>query len=203
MNQQRKTIYALRRQVLEGRYAPEPTEEEKKQGKTAVDARPPEESGKHTTESLAKTVRPMLARMCESAHRGARARSERPGRFLRREGGAAADASCARPSTSSTAPIPIRRASLEDRTATLDRLADEVGVVVDPAARAAARSVARRCCRGSSTNTARPTPTPRTGIWMRCARRSRSASTSSPPSTRARSWSARRSSSRCGPTSRR
>ena len=36
MNQQRKTIYALRRQVLEGRYAPEPTEEEKK---TA--ARPP------------------------------------------------------------------------------------------------------------------------------------------------------------------
>ena len=35
MNQQRKTIYALRRQVLEGRYAPEPTEEEKKPGKTA------------------------------------------------------------------------------------------------------------------------------------------------------------------------
>ena len=34
MNQQRKTIYALRRQVLEGRYAPEPTEEEKKKGKT-------------------------------------------------------------------------------------------------------------------------------------------------------------------------
>ena len=34
MNQQRKTIYALRRQVLEGRYAPEPTEDEKKKGKT-------------------------------------------------------------------------------------------------------------------------------------------------------------------------
>ena len=39
MNQQRKTIYALRRQVLEGRYAPEPTEEEKKKGKTAADVR--------------------------------------------------------------------------------------------------------------------------------------------------------------------
>src|SRR5580698_1326785 len=33
MNQQRKTIYSLRRQVLEGRYAPEPTEEEKKSEK--------------------------------------------------------------------------------------------------------------------------------------------------------------------------
>ena len=32
MNQQRKTIYALRRQILEGRYHPEPTEEEQKAG---------------------------------------------------------------------------------------------------------------------------------------------------------------------------
>ena len=35
MNQQRKTIYALRRQVLEGRYAPELSAEEKKAGKVA------------------------------------------------------------------------------------------------------------------------------------------------------------------------
>src|SRR5205085_544371 len=32
MNQQRKTIYALRRQILEGRYAPEPSDEDKKKG---------------------------------------------------------------------------------------------------------------------------------------------------------------------------
>src|SRR5205085_11188984 len=37
MNQHRKTIYALRRQILEGRYAAEPSEEEKKRGKTAAD----------------------------------------------------------------------------------------------------------------------------------------------------------------------
>ena len=48
MNQQRKTIYSLRRQILEGRYAPEPTDEEKKQGKTAADQPVPTESGKHT-----------------------------------------------------------------------------------------------------------------------------------------------------------
>ena len=51
MNQQRKTIYALRRQVLEGRYAPEPTEEEKKKGKTVADVAAPTESGKHTRRS--------------------------------------------------------------------------------------------------------------------------------------------------------
>ena len=33
MNQQRKTIYALRRQILEGRYAPELSEDDKKKGK--------------------------------------------------------------------------------------------------------------------------------------------------------------------------
>ena len=32
MNQQRKTIYALRRQILEGRYHREPTEDEEKAG---------------------------------------------------------------------------------------------------------------------------------------------------------------------------
>ena len=32
MNQQRKTIYALRRQILEGRYHPEPTEDEAEGG---------------------------------------------------------------------------------------------------------------------------------------------------------------------------
>src|SRR5262249_59471729 len=58
MNQQRKTVYALRRQVLEGRYVPEPSEEEQKKGKTAADVPAPTESGKHDVESLAKIIRP-------------------------------------------------------------------------------------------------------------------------------------------------
>jgi preprotein translocase subunit SecA len=66
MNQQRKAIYAQRRQILEGRYAPEPTDEEKKKGITAADQPVAKESGRHTTASLAATVRPVLARMCES-----------------------------------------------------------------------------------------------------------------------------------------
>src|SRR5204863_346388 len=63
MNQQRKTIYALRRQVLEGRYAPELSAEEKKAGKVAP---VPTTSGRHTAESLAGAVRPTLARMLEA-----------------------------------------------------------------------------------------------------------------------------------------
>ncbi len=52
MNQQRKTVYALRRQVLEGRYAPEPTQEEKDRGITKTDAPLPTESGKFTVANL-------------------------------------------------------------------------------------------------------------------------------------------------------
>jgi preprotein translocase subunit SecA len=63
MNQQRKTIYALRRQVLEGRYAPMLSEAEIKAGKQSETA---QSSGKHTIESLAKVVRPILARMLDA-----------------------------------------------------------------------------------------------------------------------------------------
>jgi preprotein translocase subunit SecA len=63
MNQQRKTIYALRRQVLEGRYAPMLTEAELKAGKQVEVAKT---SGQHTTSSLAKVVRPTLARMLDA-----------------------------------------------------------------------------------------------------------------------------------------
>jgi preprotein translocase subunit SecA len=71
MNQQRKAIYALRRQVLEGRYAPEPTPEEreraeKKPGSVTTDHKAIQESGKHTRESLTKIVRPILGRMAEA-----------------------------------------------------------------------------------------------------------------------------------------
>jgi preprotein translocase subunit SecA len=65
MNQQRKAIYALRRQVLEGRYAPEPTEAEKKQGKTSAGPAPTS-SGAHTVETLARAIRPTLARMADA-----------------------------------------------------------------------------------------------------------------------------------------
>jgi preprotein translocase subunit SecA len=124
MNQQRKTIYALRRQVLEGRYAPEPTEEEKKRG-TAIEVELPTESGKHTVASIAAVIRPVLARMCDALgeHR-------------------IPDASAAGGFVITSVPVdPAHLRSLiyrdfgayldptgilEDRTATLDRLADEV-----------------------------------------------------------------------------
>ncbi|MDX2023895.1 MAG: preprotein translocase subunit SecA [Deltaproteobacteria bacterium] len=63
MNQQRKTIYALRRQILAGRYAPELTDAEKKAGKVA---KAPTESGKYNIEKLSGEIRPVLARMLES-----------------------------------------------------------------------------------------------------------------------------------------
>jgi hypothetical protein len=57
MNQQRKTIYALRRQILEGRYHREPTEDEAKQG---ITPEPVTVSGDWTIESLTPEVRAIL-----------------------------------------------------------------------------------------------------------------------------------------------
>jgi preprotein translocase subunit SecA len=57
MNQQRKTIYALRRQILEGRYHREPTEEEVKQG---ITPEPVQVSGNWTIESLTPEVKGFL-----------------------------------------------------------------------------------------------------------------------------------------------
>ncbi len=64
MSQQRKTIYALRRQVLEGRYAPMLSEEETKAGKQPAEAA--QASGKHTVASLTEIVRPTLARILDA-----------------------------------------------------------------------------------------------------------------------------------------
>jgi preprotein translocase subunit SecA len=123
MNQQRKTIYALRRQVLEGRYAPELSAEEKKAGKVAP---VPTTSGKHTATSLAGTARPVLARMVDDLTRppappvpgnGAPAPEPVPLDAIKlrsavyRQFGAYLDVS----------------GIVEERTATLDRLAAEVG----------------------------------------------------------------------------
>jgi len=119
----------LRRQVLEGRYAPEPTEEEKKaekdRGITRADAPLPTESGKHTIASLSSMVRPILARMCDALSESRAADPAAPGNFIvttvpvnaahlrsliYREWGAYLDT----------------KGIVEDRTATLDRLAGEV-----------------------------------------------------------------------------
>jgi preprotein translocase subunit SecA len=63
MNQQRKTIYALRRQILEGRYAPEQNENDKKAGKPPPE--PPVKSGEWTIESLKKEMGPAVDAVLE------------------------------------------------------------------------------------------------------------------------------------------
>jgi preprotein translocase subunit SecA len=60
MNQQRKTIYGLRRQILEGRYHPEPTEDEEKRGFVPE---PVKESGDWTPATIEPIVRPKLEEM--------------------------------------------------------------------------------------------------------------------------------------------
>jgi preprotein translocase subunit SecA len=62
MNQQRKSIYKLRRQILEGRYAPTLTEEEIKAGKQPD---VPTESGSWTVESLSKDIRDEIGSLIE------------------------------------------------------------------------------------------------------------------------------------------
>ncbi len=62
MNQQRKTIYALRRQILEGRYHREPNEEEKKQG---IEPEPVTTSGDWSVESLTPEIEPKLSEMID------------------------------------------------------------------------------------------------------------------------------------------
>ena len=60
MNQQRKTIYSLRRQILEGRYYPEPTEEQQKEGFVPE---PVTESGDWTQETIRPEVHLVLGKM--------------------------------------------------------------------------------------------------------------------------------------------
>src|SRR5688500_12162600 len=74
MNQQRKTIYALRRQILEGRYVPEQNEEDKKRGLP-----PPEPvtvSGDWTIEGLAKDMREPLVKLIDAVMAKVKERDE-------------------------------------------------------------------------------------------------------------------------------
>jgi preprotein translocase subunit SecA len=64
MNQQRKAIYALRKQILEGRYVPELSEADKKKGLQPPP--PPETSGDWTIESLAKTITPRVQQIIDA-----------------------------------------------------------------------------------------------------------------------------------------
>jgi preprotein translocase subunit SecA len=65
MNQQRKSIYALRRQILEGRYYPEQNEEDRKKGKPFT-PEVPTESGEWTIDSLADQIRPRVAQIIDA-----------------------------------------------------------------------------------------------------------------------------------------
>jgi preprotein translocase subunit SecA len=62
MNQQRKSIYAARKQVLEGRYHPALTEQEIKAG---VEPEPPTTSGDWTIEELGKDIRGDVEKLVE------------------------------------------------------------------------------------------------------------------------------------------
>ncbi|MBK6849929.1 MAG: preprotein translocase subunit SecA [Proteobacteria bacterium] len=67
MNQQRKAIYALRREVLEGRFVPDASalsEAQRRAGETGGKA--PTSSGKWTVESLAETMRPRVQQIVEA-----------------------------------------------------------------------------------------------------------------------------------------
>ncbi|HVK75679.1 MAG TPA: preprotein translocase subunit SecA [Kofleriaceae bacterium] len=76
MNQQRKTIYALRRQILEGTYQPEPLEptDDKKQAEPAAEITT---SGTWDVPGLAKDLRPKLAEMVEVVLAKVKERDER------------------------------------------------------------------------------------------------------------------------------
>ena len=66
MNQQRKAIYTLRRQILEGTYAPSLSEEDIKAGKKPE---PPKQSGSWTMESIAAEVRTPMQDLIENTLR--------------------------------------------------------------------------------------------------------------------------------------
>ncbi len=82
MDQQRKTIYALRRQVLDGRYHPEPSKEEAEAG---IVPEPVKESGDWTPASLRPDLEPKVAEMIKvikekiAERDAAIARGESPG----------------------------------------------------------------------------------------------------------------------------
>ena len=66
MNDQRKALYALRKQILEGRYQPEILDDQARKEQSKNLAPPPEKSGAHTVESLARTVTDKITAIVEA-----------------------------------------------------------------------------------------------------------------------------------------
>ena len=126
MNQQRKTIYALRRQVLEGRYAPEPTEEEKRTGHHQDRRAAPDRVGQAHRSPACRRSSARSWRACATRSPSRASPTRRARRLHRRRRCRSTRPASARSSTASAAPTPTPRGSLEDRTGTLDRLAGEV-----------------------------------------------------------------------------
>ncbi len=70
MNEQRKAIYALRRQILEGRYQPEILDEEARKEQQSKLPPPPEKSGPHTLASLRESMRERTVAIVDHHCRG-------------------------------------------------------------------------------------------------------------------------------------
>src|SRR5690606_10733322 len=66
MNEQRKAIYALRRQILEGRYQAEILDEAAREEQQHRLDPPPEKSGPHNVESLSETIRDRVVRIIDN-----------------------------------------------------------------------------------------------------------------------------------------
>jgi preprotein translocase subunit SecA len=79
MNEQRKAIYALRRQILEGRYRPEILDEQARDEQQHKLPDPPKVSGPHTIASLSEKIRERVKTIID-AHCLARVQSQSEGK---------------------------------------------------------------------------------------------------------------------------
>jgi preprotein translocase subunit SecA len=66
MNDQRKAIYALRKQILEGRYRPEILDDQAREEQQGRLPEPPKTSGDHTIDSLSETIRARVKQIIDA-----------------------------------------------------------------------------------------------------------------------------------------
>jgi preprotein translocase subunit SecA len=85
MNEQRKAIYLLRKQILEGRYRPEVLDDDARREQAAKLPPPPDKSGPHTVASLAKQLRERVENIfdahCEALLENGAAASDKDAKF--------------------------------------------------------------------------------------------------------------------------
>ncbi|MBL9104383.1 MAG: preprotein translocase subunit SecA [Myxococcales bacterium] len=79
MNDQRKAIYALRKQILEGRYQPEILDEQARKEQSKSLPPPPEKSGPHTVETLSKQITPKIETIIAEHVAAIQAEEQTPG----------------------------------------------------------------------------------------------------------------------------